>query len=185
MEAWGADSGPLGAPPDSLDACRTSLRRLQFAGEPADRVRLHRSTAKRRTSVRLQVEHSKVRSSNPRGPGEMRANAIRCLQSGHIGRSLFEAVIPQILVADDTLSEAGVSTKNLLPSAKKERDQSARVGPAGPRASAACVALPQALHKPQRRGCACNAISRTSDPSRNGDPSGDLIPKRRPSGEPS
>src|SRR5439155_18260803 len=53
------------------------------------------STAKRTTSVRSQVEHSKVCSSNPRRPGEMRANAIRCLHTGHIGRSLIEAVIPE------------------------------------------------------------------------------------------
>jgi hypothetical protein len=49
-----------------------------------------------------------VRSSNPRGPGEMRANAIRCLHTGHIGRSLVEAVIPQIPAADHTPSAAGV-----------------------------------------------------------------------------
>jgi hypothetical protein len=33
------------------------------------------------------VPHSKVRSSNPRSPGEIRASAILCLQVGHIGRS--------------------------------------------------------------------------------------------------
>ncbi len=66
------------------------------------------STAKRTISVRSQVEHSKVRSSNPRGPGEMRANAIRCLHTGHIGHSLVEAAIPEIPTADHTPSAAGV-----------------------------------------------------------------------------
>ncbi|WP_245270110.1 hypothetical protein [Nitrobacter hamburgensis] len=41
-------------------------------------------------SVRSQVEHSKVRSSNPRSPKEMRANIILCLHTGHIGRSFSE-----------------------------------------------------------------------------------------------
>jgi hypothetical protein len=49
-----------------------------------------------------------VRSSNPRGPGEMRANPIRCLHTGHIGRSLVERAIPEISTADDTPSAAGV-----------------------------------------------------------------------------
>ena len=55
------------------------------------------STGKNATSVHPQVEHSKVRSSIPLWPGEMRANAIRCLHTGHIGRSLVEAVIPEPL----------------------------------------------------------------------------------------
>jgi hypothetical protein len=38
-------------------------------------------------SVRSQVEHSNVRSWNPRVPGEIRASAILCLHTGHIGRS--------------------------------------------------------------------------------------------------
>ena len=50
-------------------------------------------TAKDATSVHPQVEHSKVRFSNPALPGEMRANLIRCLHTGHIGRSLMEAVL--------------------------------------------------------------------------------------------
>lgn len=50
------------------------------------------STAKDATSVRSQVEHSKVRFSNPALAGEMRANAIRCLHTGHIGRSFIRAV---------------------------------------------------------------------------------------------
>jgi hypothetical protein len=51
------------------------------------------STANDAVSVRSQVEHSNVRFSNPDLPGEMRANAIRCLHTGHIGRSLIHAVI--------------------------------------------------------------------------------------------
>ncbi|MEY9399500.1 RNA polymerase sigma factor (sigma-70 family) [Bradyrhizobium japonicum] len=48
------------------------------------------STAKDTISVRSQVEHSNVRSSKPRLPGETRAKAIRCLHTGHIGRVLRE-----------------------------------------------------------------------------------------------
>jgi hypothetical protein len=44
-------------------------------------------------SVRRHVAHSKVRSSNPRSPGETRVNAILCLQVGHIGLSLNEVPI--------------------------------------------------------------------------------------------
>ncbi len=115
------------------------------------------STAKRTTSVRSQVEHSKVRSSNPRGPGEMRANAIRCLHTGHIGRSLVEAAIPEIPTADHTPSAAGVfniRARRTFRGRQRERARSARVGPAGSRASAACVAPPQA---PKRRGSECRA----------------------------
>jgi hypothetical protein len=38
-------------------------------------------------SRRWQVLHSKVRSSKPRLPGEIRASPILCLQVRHIGRS--------------------------------------------------------------------------------------------------
>ncbi len=38
-------------------------------------------------SVRWQVRHSKVRSSKPLLPGEIRASPILCLQVRHIGRS--------------------------------------------------------------------------------------------------
>lgn len=61
-------------------------------------------------SVRPQVEHSKVRSSNPRSPGEIRAKAIRCLQTGHIGRSLLEAAIPKSPGPIMIRLEAGVFT---------------------------------------------------------------------------
>jgi hypothetical protein len=40
--------------------------------------------------VRWQVRHSKVRSSKPRFPGEIRASPILCLQVRHIGRSTKE-----------------------------------------------------------------------------------------------
>src|SRR5882724_2423542 len=44
-------------------------------------------------SRRWQVLHSKLRSSKPRSPGEIRAKPIRCLQVGHIGRSGLELKI--------------------------------------------------------------------------------------------
>ena len=43
--------------------------------------------------IRWQVLHSKVRSSKPRSPGEIRANPILCLQVGHDGRSAMEMLI--------------------------------------------------------------------------------------------
>jgi len=45
--------------------------------------------------IRWQVLHSKVRSSKPRSPGEIRANPILCLQVGHDGRSAIEMLITQ------------------------------------------------------------------------------------------
>ena len=48
------------------------------------------STGKETSSTRSQVEHSKVRCSKPRSPGEIPANPILCLQVGHIGRSTME-----------------------------------------------------------------------------------------------
>ena len=62
------------------------------------------STDMETCSVRSQVEHSNVRTSKPRSPGEMRASAIRCLHVGHIGRSLVglpmtpwpEGIIPKL-----------------------------------------------------------------------------------------
>jgi len=45
--------------------------------------------------IRWQVLHSKVRSSKPRLPGEIRANPILCLQVGHDGRSAIEMLITQ------------------------------------------------------------------------------------------
>jgi hypothetical protein len=38
------------------------------------------------------VRHSKVRSSKPRSPGEIRANPILCLQVRHIGRSTMDDI---------------------------------------------------------------------------------------------
>ena len=46
--------------------------------------------AKQTFSMRWQVRHSKVCSSKPRLPGEIRANPILCLQVRHIGRSIME-----------------------------------------------------------------------------------------------
>jgi hypothetical protein len=41
--------------------------------------------------MRWQVEHSNVRSSKPRFPGEIRASLNLCLQIGHRGRPNVEA----------------------------------------------------------------------------------------------
>ncbi len=43
-------------------------------------------------SIRWQVRHSKVRSSKPRSPGEIRANPILCLQVRHTGRSTMDDI---------------------------------------------------------------------------------------------
>jgi hypothetical protein len=46
--------------------------------------------------TRWQVLHSKVRSSKPRSPGEIRASPILCLQVGHDGRSALKMLITQL-----------------------------------------------------------------------------------------
>lgn len=51
------------------------------------------STGTEIVSVRSQVEHSNVRSSKPRWPGEIRAKSILCLHAGHIGLSFGELPI--------------------------------------------------------------------------------------------
>lgn len=51
------------------------------------------STGTEIVSVRSQVEHSNVRFSKPRWPGEIRAKAILCLHAGHIGLSFGELPI--------------------------------------------------------------------------------------------
>ncbi len=66
------------------------------------------STTTEILAVRPQVAHSNVRSSNPRSPGEIRAKAIRCLHTGHIGRSLVKPTI-YILGLIMTLSGTGIS----------------------------------------------------------------------------
>src|SRR5438552_18679926 len=48
--------------------------------------------AKEIFSMRWQVRHSKVRSSKPRSPGEIRASPIPCLQVRHIGRSTMDDI---------------------------------------------------------------------------------------------
>jgi hypothetical protein len=55
-------------------------------------------------SMRWQVRHSNVRCSNPRSPGEIRANPILCLQVGHIGRSPLEL---RITYTQDTMIRLG------------------------------------------------------------------------------
>jgi hypothetical protein len=64
------------------------------------------STATETFSMRSQVEHWKVRSSNPREPGEIRAKAILCLHTGHIGRSLIQLPI--------TVPQRSQAKQNLL-----------------------------------------------------------------------
>jgi hypothetical protein len=51
------------------------------------------STGKEIFRIQWQVLHSKVRSSRPRLPGEIRVNPILCLQVGHDGRSAMELLI--------------------------------------------------------------------------------------------
>ena len=64
-------------------------RRSSLASQPTASLFMG-STGIETFSVRSQVEHSKVRSSNPRSPKETRANIILCLHTGHIGRSFSE-----------------------------------------------------------------------------------------------
>ena len=53
--------------------------------------------------MRWQVRHSKVRSSKPRWPGEIRASPILCLQVGHDGLSAMEILIARHPEAQDRL----------------------------------------------------------------------------------
>ena len=52
-----------------------------------------------------QVRHSKVRSSKPRSPGEIRATPILCLQVGQDGRSPMEMIITQHPTTNDRAGE--------------------------------------------------------------------------------
>jgi hypothetical protein len=45
--------------------------------------------------MRWQVRHSKVRSSKPRSPGDIRAKPILCLHVGHDGRSVMCITAPK------------------------------------------------------------------------------------------
>ena len=51
------------------------------------------------------MRHSKVRSSKPRSPGEIRASPILCLQVGQDGRSAIEMIITQHPTINDRGSE--------------------------------------------------------------------------------
>jgi len=51
------------------------------------------STGNETFTIRWQLLHSKVRSSRPRLPGEIRVSPILCLQVGHDGRSAMELLI--------------------------------------------------------------------------------------------
>jgi hypothetical protein len=83
----------MGAYPARESAYRGGFNSL--ASQPNASV-FRGSTGKDIFSKRWQVEHSNVRSSKPRFPGETRANLNRCLQVGHIGRSIVE---PKLLTA--------------------------------------------------------------------------------------
>jgi hypothetical protein len=50
--------------------------------------------------MRSQVRHSKVRSSKPSLPGEIRINPILCSQVGQDGRSPIDDVITHTLTED-------------------------------------------------------------------------------------
>src|SRR5258705_11682526 len=65
---------------------RALSRRLKFTGQPTHGITF---------STRWQVRHSKVRSSKPRAPGEIRANPILCLHVGHNGRSVMRITAPK------------------------------------------------------------------------------------------
>jgi hypothetical protein len=97
-------------------------------------------------SVRPQVAHSKVRSSNPRAPGVMRARAILCLQTGHIGRSFGELTRLTPALDVHTLCRMGGGFQS-----RSERQCRGRIGPAGRAKMPACVASPPSP-RPQRRG---------------------------------
>jgi hypothetical protein len=60
-----------------------------LASQPTASI-LNGSTGKEDFFIKWQVRHSKVRSSKPRLPGEIRANPIPCLQMGQDGRSASE-----------------------------------------------------------------------------------------------
>ena len=63
--------------------------------------------------------HSKVRSSTPRLPGEIRANPILCLQVGHDGRSAMELlIITQHSEANDKVRSEFRSVRLRIPSDK-------------------------------------------------------------------
>ncbi|GIQ74909.1 hypothetical protein BraRD5C2_33500 [Bradyrhizobium sp. RD5-C2] len=78
-------------------------------------------------SVRTQVEHSNVRSSSSRSPGEMRAKAIRCLRAGHIGRSLVKAIIykslTSIMIQGQSLRFRDVGQSNSPRQVRRKRDE--------------------------------------------------------------
>ncbi len=68
--------------------------------------------------MRWQVLHSKVRSSKPRSPGEIRANPILCLQVRHIGRSTVDELRIAQYPAETIGVSADVGLSGSRPSAK-------------------------------------------------------------------
>jgi hypothetical protein len=120
--------------------------RLVFCGGSQGLVLAARSPEKVTIAIdpmNPQVAHSKVRSSTPRAPGVMRARAILCLLTGHIGRSFGELIrlIPALDV--HTLCRIGGGFQS-----RSERQCCGRIGPAGRAKMPACVASPPSLRPP-------------------------------------
>jgi hypothetical protein len=89
--------------------------RSSLASQPMASVFMG-STATETFSMRWQVEHLNVRASNPRVPAEVRAKAILCLHTGHIGRSLIQLpiTVPQDHRQNRTCSPYLTSTGRLF-----------------------------------------------------------------------
>ena len=89
----------------------------------------------------------------------MRANAIRCLHTGHIGRSLVEAVIPQIPAADHTPSAAGVFNIRARRTFRGAPKGTSPVGPGWASRFARKRGLRGPAPSPQKAGlCSCETI---------------------------
>lgn len=114
--------------------------RSSLASQPTASVCMG-STATLILSVRSQVEHSNVRSSKPRVPGEVRAKAILCLHVGHIGRSLIK--LPITVPQDHRKTELTVlylSRTGRLFQARSRSRGTGRREPVDPAAAMKCVA---------------------------------------------
>ena len=90
-----------------------------------------------------QVRHSKVRSSKPRLPGEIRANPILCSQVRHSGRSTIEDELritqhPETVCVSAQVGLSGVRhSDKILAQALKRRGTASRSKPASNRVSEA------------------------------------------------
>jgi hypothetical protein len=134
-------SAATSRPPGRTTVVSTAALVRQRASPP------HRSSwdprPQRFSPVRSQVEHSKVRSSNPRSPGEIRAKAIRSLHTGHIGRSLMESM-------RRTSRRRLTSTSDWRPASIAIGTQESWTNwSSGPRENAGLLASPPSPHSPQ------------------------------------